>query len=258
MGLINTGVDRLMSLINERGRVLVKDAARELSVSEKLILDWAEFLEEEGFLKFEYTFSKVFIIKKELSQDDIKAKDKEYSSQKEAFVRKAQGLQQIVDRDSLGLEDIKKELDDIYKEINSKKQLIQSDLNVLKKYEESKTAFDSEINLQKQKFLEMIKGAEAKVQDNYDQVNKLLQTIKNEEKMLIERADELEEMKRVEEQLKNYIHDSLEFLNKTMQKIDATQKEISESKNILRSLQSDAAKLEKELINYDDRVVFLY
>ena len=49
--IIETGVDKLVSLINAKGRVSSQDAAIQLGVSTIVIMEWADFLEEEGILK---------------------------------------------------------------------------------------------------------------------------------------------------------------------------------------------------------------
>ena len=46
--IIETGVDKLVNLVNTSGRISSLDAAKELGVSSAVIMEWADFLEEEG------------------------------------------------------------------------------------------------------------------------------------------------------------------------------------------------------------------
>ena len=60
--LISTGVDQLIRLMRERGRVEIGQAARELSVQPRTVEDWAHVLEEEGLIAVEYKLTKVFLV----------------------------------------------------------------------------------------------------------------------------------------------------------------------------------------------------
>ena len=43
--IIETGVDKLVNIINSRGRIASFDAAKELGVSNTVVMEWADFLE---------------------------------------------------------------------------------------------------------------------------------------------------------------------------------------------------------------------
>ena len=55
--LLKTGVDRLVSLIQEKKRISVPEAAKELGVSQIVVEEWADFLEEDGIISIEYKFA---------------------------------------------------------------------------------------------------------------------------------------------------------------------------------------------------------
>jgi len=60
--LISTGVDQLIKLIKERGRVELSDAAKEMKQPVRTIEDWAHVLEEEGLVNVEYRLTKVYLV----------------------------------------------------------------------------------------------------------------------------------------------------------------------------------------------------
>jgi len=61
-GPLTTGVDALVELVNERKSVSFADAAKALRVSIDTIEAWSSFLEEEGVLKVQYSFTKPFLV----------------------------------------------------------------------------------------------------------------------------------------------------------------------------------------------------
>ena len=66
--IIETGVDKLVSLVNTNGRVSSPDAASKLGVGTNVIMEWADFLEEEGIISIEYKFTKPFLIARKIKQ----------------------------------------------------------------------------------------------------------------------------------------------------------------------------------------------
>jgi chromosome segregation ATPase len=60
--LISTGVDQLIRLVKERGRVELGAAAKEMKQPVRTIEDWSHVLEEEGLIKVEYKLTKIYLV----------------------------------------------------------------------------------------------------------------------------------------------------------------------------------------------------
>ena len=60
--LISTGVDNLIRIVKERGRVEIGSAARELRLPARTVEDWAHVLEEEGIITVEYKLTKAYLV----------------------------------------------------------------------------------------------------------------------------------------------------------------------------------------------------
>lgn len=71
--VIETGVDKLVNIVKERGRIALADAAKELGVSATVIQEWANFLAEDGTISIKFKSAKPYLI-------DRKLFDKESSS----------------------------------------------------------------------------------------------------------------------------------------------------------------------------------
>src|SRR3989338_3828677 len=124
--IIETGVDKLVKLINEKGRISSFDAARELGVSNTVVMEWADFLEEEG-----------------------KEKAKEFSGKKDVFVRKAEVSLSFLDKEAAKLNSIKEEFDKIKKELGFDLGNVKNELEELEKYEHLKIDLNEQIENQK-------------------------------------------------------------------------------------------------------------
>ena len=88
--IIETGVDKLVNLVKERGKIAMADAAKELGVSTIVIQEWVDFLEEEEIISVEYRLTKPYLVERKLTKKEVEKKAKEFSSKKDVFVRKAE------------------------------------------------------------------------------------------------------------------------------------------------------------------------
>ncbi|MBU0666718.1 MAG: hypothetical protein KKC26_05130 [Nanoarchaeota archaeon] len=147
---IETGVDKLVSLVQSKKKIELEVAAKELGVSQEVVREWAEFLEEEGALSIEYSLSKLFLEEKKLSKKEVETKVKEYHSKKDSFVRKAETTLQTLEKETMEFEAIKEKFQDLKKKIGSQMDVVKVELEELKNYEDLKKNIDNDIQKQKQ------------------------------------------------------------------------------------------------------------
>lgn len=128
---ISTAVDSLVSLVIEKKRILLEDAARELKVPENIILEWATFLEEEGILIIDYKFSKTYlVVKKDIKKEELEIEN--LNILKDVLTRKLQYMFKFVETQNIKnsgriktIEDIKKLIKDfVFTENNVTNELV--------------------------------------------------------------------------------------------------------------------------------------
>ena len=107
--VIETGVDKLVNLVKQRGRIALSDSAKELGVSSSVIQEWVDFLEEEGILGVEYKLTKPFLVEKKLSKKEVEVKEKEFAIKKDNFVKKAEFSLEFLEKQAEDLENVKDE-----------------------------------------------------------------------------------------------------------------------------------------------------
>ena len=96
--VIETGVDKLVKLINTRKKISVKDAARELGVSVSSIEEWADFLEEEGIINIQTHLATVYLTEKKVGKKELVEKVKEVKEEKDAFLRRVESSMNTMER----------------------------------------------------------------------------------------------------------------------------------------------------------------
>ena len=67
---ITTAVDSLVKLVNEKGRISLDDASKELGIPGNILNEWASFLDQEKIIHVEYNFTTPYLTSKE--RNDIK------------------------------------------------------------------------------------------------------------------------------------------------------------------------------------------
>ena len=60
--LVTTGVDALVRLVKQSGRIELTEAAKELKIPIDTLEDWARVLEEEGILRVQYKLTRVYLV----------------------------------------------------------------------------------------------------------------------------------------------------------------------------------------------------
>lgn len=104
--LISTGVDGLVKLVQDRGRIELRDAAIELGISQGVLEEWARVLEKEGVIKIEYLFTKVYLALPGAEKSEAQKKAKDISDIQVTLSRE-------VETQAKRLERVGKELDDM-------------------------------------------------------------------------------------------------------------------------------------------------
>ncbi len=119
--LISTGVDRLMKLVRDRGRIELRDAAVELGISQGVLEEWSRVLEKEGVIRIEYLFTKVYLTTPSAEKDEKQKRAKEIADMQVTVSRE-------VETQAKRLERVGKELDDMRDEFLGVSKLFEDKL----------------------------------------------------------------------------------------------------------------------------------
>lgn len=147
--IIETGVDKLVNIVKERGRIALVDVAKELGVSPTVIQEWVDFLEEEGIISVEYKLTKPYLVERKLTKKEVEAKEKEFASKKEVFVRKAEVSLSFLEKQAEELKKVKNEFDKLKNELGLDLETVRNEFNELERYLQLKEELQKQVEEQK-------------------------------------------------------------------------------------------------------------
>lgn len=104
--LISTGVDNLIKLVHEKGRIELGEAAAELKLSRATVEDWSHVLEGEGIIKIEYRLTKLFLVWASMKPEDYQKAAKSVAVKKSETEDRLEGLISTVDESTAELTEL--------------------------------------------------------------------------------------------------------------------------------------------------------
>ncbi len=252
---IQTGVDRLVELVSEKKKVSVDDAAKKLGVGKDVVQEWAEFLEEEGLVTLEYSFSKTFIVEKKISRDDVLGSAKEVSSEKEALARKIDVAISSLQDETAGFEDIRKQFTNIQSHIKEEINVVKSQLTQLERYDSLRKNLDKDVEKQRETYNSFAKEAQDKLKLESQKYDELKSMIERERKNLEQYSQKLEDLRKLRgdyDRTINSLKESLKNMDGVMSdyknRFENSSKVIENYKKELNSLSEDLSDKKNSLL----------
>jgi len=252
--LLETGVDKLVSLIKEKKRISVPQAAKSLGVSQVVVEEWADFLEEDDIISMDYKFATPWLIDKKLKKEEITKKVKEFHGKKDIIVRRSESLLSSVNKEGEDITKVRDEFKKVREEIHSEAGSVQNELRELEKYEELKKNVDNQIKTQDRVFADKIKQMDGQIIRAQKKYSELLKEIGAEEKIIKTEKLKTDSIKKIENNLKNKIKNVENTIGKIKQKIKAEDIYIENVEGHIKKLKSLADDT-KEIINLQKKKI---
>jgi len=95
---ISTGVDGLVKLVRDKGRIELREVAIELGISQGVIEEWAKVLEREGIVKIDYQFTKIYLTLPSAEKNEAQKKAKEISEMQITMSREVESQMKRLER----------------------------------------------------------------------------------------------------------------------------------------------------------------
>lgn len=223
--IIETGVDKLVKLIRERGRISVPDASHYINVSSSVISEWAEFLEEEGLIKIEYKFTKPYLVERKLTKKELEDKSKEFESKRETFIRKSEVSINFLEKQADALKNVKAEFDSLKQKFGFEIGTVKDDLAELDKYEQLRHKAVEELRQQREESRSNIAKIAEQIDKEQKKLQQLVEGVKQEEEII---KKEKEESVSVDEAEKE-AYRKIEELKSTISSIEKKAREEDET-----------------------------
>lgn len=242
--LISTGVDSLIRLIKEKGKIDLSMSSKLLNLPQTTVEDWAHILEEEGIIKIDYHLTKVYFVWVSPTTEQVE-------KEKEVFRRRKTKVQSEIAKLDEIQEKGKKELREYSDAIAKISEKFERDFA---KIEE----LSNQIEVTKTKKVELSNQSVEKINSLGTKLSEIDGSIKGLELQLektgksFEKKDISNKLEKVEG-ARSHIEDMSKHLNELVNRVDELRRtspketvEIGEVKEEFESLSDDFQKMHEE------------
>jgi len=253
-GFIETGVDRLVKLVEAKKRISTTESAKILGVSPAVIDEWADFLEEEGIISIEYKLATTYLVERKLSKKEVVKKAKEFHGTKDAFIRKIETSVQTIDRDTSGLEDLKEQFKGLKDEIGDDLNHVKEELKELENYERLKKGIDKQMYQQQTEFRKKIEDMEKELFKERSRYKEMLDDIEVEKIQLEEEKSELIGLKDQESKLLEKLDSFKDIIKQIKSNIEDEEQKVGVTEDHVEYLERVADKVKKNITEQNEKI----
>lgn len=247
MGRIQTGVDKLVSLLHARKKVSVEDAAKELGVSRAIVQEWADFLAEEGLLDLKFSLSKTTLVERQLSKREVEVKEKQFHNQRETFIRRVDTTIAQLERETASFEKFRKEFIDLKDELGKDIARMEKEFAQLKEYGELRKEVTEDLAKQRAAFVRKQQETEAAIKRQYTQYEQAIHAMSEQEKRLSAQKKRVHDLISSEEQVAEKLLQYSKLLDGLKKQISSESDELGLDEATLDKLRKEATRLQREL-----------
>ncbi|HLG24182.1 MAG TPA: hypothetical protein VI564_04620 [Candidatus Nanoarchaeia archaeon] len=242
-GVIETGVDKLVALVKQRGKIALSDSAKELGVSTTVIQEWTDFLEEEGIISVEYNLTKPFLVDRKLTKKEVEEKSKEFASKKDIFVRKAEVNLNFLEKQQNDLRGLKGEFDKLKSDLGIELDSVKDELKELEKFQHLKE--DLQKQLEEQRTEAKIKIGEFTSQLARDQrkYHEWVSDLKKEKEQLVKEKTEAKSIEEGEKFLDKKLREMKSMIDLMEKKMKLEDSAIKNSEIHITQLNSNMEQI---------------
>lgn len=108
--LISTGVDALIKLVRERGRVEIRQAAEALHLPLQTVEDWSHVLEGEGLVRIEYQLTNVILVWVPPGGEEVRKRSQAVGRKKNETIGKIEAIQRSVEQSQVDLSALQEQM----------------------------------------------------------------------------------------------------------------------------------------------------
>jgi len=245
--LIETGIDKLISLVKERGRISLPNVSKELGVSKNVIGDWIKFLEEEDLITIEYRLTVPYLVYKKLSKRELITKAKEFKSKREMFLNQASVSLNFIKKEGEKLKGAKTEFDKLKKELGFEIDKVKDELKELEKYDDLKSDLDVKLMDQRKSMEKSLQDYDSKIKDEQRKYTDLIKEIGKEERVLIEEEKDSIALEEQERKLYHQLEIMKDSINNIEDRIKGKDDVIRKYKDNITDLKDFSDKIKKDI-----------
>jgi chromosome segregation ATPase len=251
---IETGVDKLVKLIEEKKKISTGDAAKILGVSKSVIDEWSDFLEEEKIISIEYKLATTYLVERKLNKKEVLKKAKEFHGTKDAFVRKIETTIQGIEGDTSGIEELKVHFQDLKKEIGNDLSNVKEELKELENYERLKKNIDKQMYEQQKEFKKKIHEMEKELFKEKSKYKEIIDDIDVEKIKIEEEKSDVITLKEKEKKLLNQLEDFKDAISQIRKTILEEENKIGVTEKHLQYFEKLSDKVKENVKRQNEKL----
>jgi chromosome segregation ATPase len=138
--LITTGVDALVRLVKDKGRIELTEAAAVLNIPETTIEDWGAALEEEGIIRIEYRLTKIYLVWVAPTEQQVAAEKEEFYKKRTDVQEEIAALKKEAQPEAQGLDELNNSFNELYAKLSPRLSELEKKLEGVDKAKAGGTA----------------------------------------------------------------------------------------------------------------------
>lgn len=245
--IIETGVDRLLALIESKDRVSLSEAAKHLSVPKQVVEEWVNFLEDKELIHIQYKFTIPYLMKKQVSEKEVAIRTKEFEGRKEGFVRKVESTLASIETETSGLREAQSDFKKFSDSIEAQLGKVKKELDTLEKYDGLKKDIDDEIIKQQATFEARVMDLKDEVETKKHKYDLIDKKVVKEEDILDKEKSRADGLLRREKELIGKLASVKEEITELGDTLSSEDKVIQLEEKHIKDLHDEAENLRTEL-----------
>lgn len=245
--VIETGVDKLVTLVNDREKISVKDAAKELGVSVASIEEWADFLEEEGIISVQTHLATVYLVRKQISKKELAEKVAAVRDEKEEFLRGVESSINAIQRDHEEIKLVDTEFRKIKGLIEKNFDELSEKLKKLEDFRKTHSDIEDRRRALESEYQKKIDGLEGNLKKDEKEYKRVIESIEQEIAEMKKERAHIEHMKASEKVLQDKISDINKMIAGVQKEIQKENEQLEVDEERLKKAEDHAKKIRDDI-----------
>ncbi|MCX6777025.1 MAG: hypothetical protein NTY73_03600 [Candidatus Micrarchaeota archaeon] len=179
---ISTGVDGLVKLVRDRGKIELREAAIELGISQGVIEEWAKVLEKEGIVKIDYMLTKVYLTIPSGEKSEVERKARDITEMQVTMSREVESEVKRLERFGRELDEMRDEFIGVSKLFEDKMAAIRQKVRELDTIEKKHEELCYRGRCTNEKFVQDTEALKKRIEESEKKLEKLQKDIDELEK----------------------------------------------------------------------------
>ena len=252
--LITTGVDALVKLVKQKGKIELEEASKALNIAPDTLEDWARVLEEEGMIKVQYKLTKIYLLWVQPTAREIEEEKKSFEEEKKGLIDEIEKTKTELGPEFKKVEELTESFAGVYDKLYKRLDELEKTLSpVISTREVSEKRFDESLK-RVSDVLSEINKVKTDISDLRKEINQAEKTVSK-----TEAETSFAKVKKTEDEIFSLMSELRELKRKMKQETpeDVKMPSAYDMKKKLDSLSTDFTEIKRRNSNMREDIINL-